>query len=203
MAPTRAALAFIATCCALLPAHALAAASRLQHHAAAQYHVSVLDSAPQPPVWPEQFHAVLFENRTNRLALVDLWYDWPGKRNLNAIHAQLGTRGGTLMDLEYDNRTSFYWRPKSRTCSTITFEVGILTPDWLSGATFLGQATINNMTVNTFTKADFITYWSEAAPPYRPVRWLFHTSDGQFEVMEWHEGVTMSDAEWQPPAYCF
>jgi hypothetical protein len=29
-----------------------------------------------PPVWPLKFKATLFQNRTNKLALTTLYYDW-------------------------------------------------------------------------------------------------------------------------------
>lgn len=54
-------------------------------------------SHPEPPVWPETFHAVTIQNRTGRLALVDLYYEWGKGRNANLIHSQLGT---TLYDIE-------------------------------------------------------------------------------------------------------
>ena len=60
-------------------------------------------NAVSPTPWPEQFHAVLFQNRSASLALTDLWYDWPGGRNLNAIRTQL--TGRTLFDVEWNNGT--------------------------------------------------------------------------------------------------
>lgn len=60
------------------------------------------DSSLQPPVWPEQFKSVMFQNRTNRLALVTLYYDWRLKANLNIISSQLGAQG-TVWDLEWNN----------------------------------------------------------------------------------------------------
>ena len=57
---------------------------------------------PEPKRWPDQFHAQIFQNRSDNLALVDLWYDWPGGRNLNLIHSQLGS---SLWDVEWTNGT--------------------------------------------------------------------------------------------------
>ena len=43
------------------------------------YHLAEAWGAPSsPPVWPEQLHAVLLQNRSGALANVDLYYDWPG-----------------------------------------------------------------------------------------------------------------------------
>ena len=39
---------------------------------------------------------VMFQNRTGKLALVDLYYEWGRGRNANLIHAQQGT---TLYDI--------------------------------------------------------------------------------------------------------
>jgi hypothetical protein len=41
---------------------------------------------------------VTVQNRTGRLALVDLYYEWGKGRNANLIHSQLDT---TLYDIEY------------------------------------------------------------------------------------------------------
>lgn len=60
------------------------------------------DSSLTPPVWPEQFKSVMFQNRTNRLALVTLYYDWKLGANLNIISSQLGA-AGTVWDLEWNN----------------------------------------------------------------------------------------------------
>lgn len=39
---------------------------------------------------------VMFQNRTGKLALVDLYYEWGRGRNANLIHAQ---QGSTLYDI--------------------------------------------------------------------------------------------------------
>lgn len=84
-------------------------AEQHQHsEAAAQQHGAVAtaavhaDSSLQPPIWPEQFKAVMFQNRTNRLALVQLYYDWKLGANLNLIASQLGA-AGTVWDVEWNN----------------------------------------------------------------------------------------------------
>jgi len=38
----------------------------------------------------------MFQNRTGKLALVDLYYEWGKGRNANLIHSQLGS---TLYDI--------------------------------------------------------------------------------------------------------
>ncbi|KAH9623543.1 hypothetical protein KSS87_019951 [Heliosperma pusillum] len=128
-----------------------------------------LKEEPKPTTWPEQFHSVLVMNntKTKELQVVDLWYDWPNKRNLNLIQYQLGKK---LYDVEYDNHTSYYFtRDATRECRTVHFDVGILTPDWLHGATYLGQAKVDGFLCNVWTKADFVWYYEDVVTK-RPVQ---------------------------------
>jgi hypothetical protein len=41
----------------------------------------------------------------------------------------------------------------------VHFDVGILRPNWLDGATYLGQHTVDNITVNTWTKVQAFRAW--------------------------------------------
>mmetsp|Transcript_10681 Transcript_10681/g.20697 ORF Transcript_10681/g.20697 Transcript_10681/m.20697 type:complete len:221 (+) Transcript_10681:717-1379(+) len=145
----------------------------------------------------------LFSHRTSLLlhaAMIDLYYDWKGGRNANIVKSQQG-KTGTLYDIEYNNQTSFYFNREKNTCKTITFSVGILRPNWLEGAEFLGEETVNTFECWKWTKADFITYWQDKKSG-RPIRWRFF--DGvQVEVMEWNEGRELGDEEWQAPKVCF
>ena len=43
----------------------------------------------------------------------------------------------------------------------MSFPVGILRPDWLSNATFLGRSIRNGRPVLGWTKADFIDYYAD------------------------------------------
>mmetsp|Transcript_6394 Transcript_6394/g.15295 ORF Transcript_6394/g.15295 Transcript_6394/m.15295 type:complete len:231 (+) Transcript_6394:43-735(+) len=169
-------------------------------HSPASHQTIVTD--PTPPVWPQQFTAVLLQNRKDDLSLTELWYDYEGGRNMNLIQSQLNLKG-TLYDVEFNNKTSYYYNKEAGTCRTIQFPVGILTPDWLAGAKYLGQRVIHNITTNGFTKADgFITYFSEAAPPFRPVQWRFF--DGAtFDVLIWKDGNVMPEESWHVPGFCF
>ncbi|KAF5834353.1 hypothetical protein DUNSADRAFT_9016 [Dunaliella salina] len=165
-------------------------------------HLAKPSEAPSPPVWPEQFTAVLLQNRKNAYSLTELWYDFKGGRNMNLIQSQLDLKG-TLFDLELDNKTSYYYNKEAGTCRTIEFPVGILRPEWLAGARYLGQQVIHNISTYGFTKADgFITYYSEVAPPHRPVQWRFF--DGAiFDVLIWKDGNIMPEESWQIPGFCF
>ena len=61
--------------------------------------------ALEPPVWPETLTATLLQNLTERLALTELFYEFPKGRNLNLIRSQLGAHG-TVWDVEHDNGAS-------------------------------------------------------------------------------------------------
>lgn len=114
----------------------------------------------QPPIWPEQFKSVMFQNRTNKLALVTLYYDWRLGANLNIIGSQLGA-AGTVWDLEWNNGTSFIFSRDQPVCKTLHFDVGILTPDWLKDSHYLGQTATDNFVTNVWTKAKFINYYAD------------------------------------------
>ncbi|KAK7358724.1 hypothetical protein VNO77_00662 [Canavalia gladiata] len=156
---------------------------------------------PIPSDWPHQFHSVLFINRSGSLQKTDLWYDWPNGRNFNIIQHQLGV---LKYDLEWDNGTSFYYtlHPFNKTCKIIHFDVGILRPNWLHGANYLGQHYVDNFLCNVWEKADFLTYY-EHVLTRRPVMWIFHSSGMTAHVMTFEVGAVLEDENWQAPAYCF
>jgi hypothetical protein len=143
----------------LLPLLAMAADSRA-------------GAPPVPTPWPEQFHAVMFTNLTDsgRLQVIDLYYDWPGGRNLNLIRNQLS--GDPKYDVEWTNGTSYIF--DSASCRTIRFPVGILPPNWLHGAVYLGRETTDGFDCHVWTKVDFIWYYEDVVT-HRPVRWNFYT----------------------------
>eukprot|EP00968_Pinguiococcus_pyrenoidosus_P004956 scaffold319_cov244-Pinguiococcus_pyrenoidosus.AAC.22 len=102
---------------------------------------------PATPVWPEVFHSQLVQNRSGNMAIVvgdqydcrrrslrgpasnsirvrglrhrkDLYYDWPGGRNLNVIvdaHDDLGV----LFDNERNNGSTYYYHPEHGDCKVI------------------------------------------------------------------------------------
>ncbi|KAL5979709.1 hypothetical protein ACLOJK_019620 [Asimina triloba] len=143
-------------------------------------------SAPTPSPWPHQFHSILFLNYSGALSLIDLWYDWPNGRNFNIIQDQLGT---LVYDLEWNNGTSFiYTLDSSRRCRTAHLDVGILRPNWLDGAVYLGQEYVDGFLCNVWEKVEFIWYYEDVVTK-RPVHWVFYTA--------------LEDAKWQAPVYCF
>lgn len=131
---------------------------------------------PTPTPWPPQFHSLLYINYSGSLSIVDLWYDWPNSRNFNIIQHQLGD---LLYDLEWGNGTSFYYTlDGARRCRTVLFDVGILRPDWLNGASYVGRDAVGGFLCNVWEKAQFIWYYEDVATR-RPVHWVFHT--GRFD----------------------
>lgn len=172
--------------------------------------ISFVASEPDPSAlrWPELFHSQMLQNRSGELALVDLYYDWNGGRNLNAIASQLGIKG-TLMDNERSNGSTYYYDLSAETCTSIDMHVGILTPDWLAGATFLGQRVVNGFMTDVWEcgaapqgyDGAFITYFAENATQ-RPVRWVFY-DDASFDIMTWDVNMTVTENEWTIPNYCF
>ncbi|KAF5777057.1 hypothetical protein HanXRQr2_Chr12g0531191 [Helianthus annuus] len=157
------------------------------------------DNPPQPTPWPEQFHSVLVLNSTDELQLIDLYYDWTNGRNFNIIQYQLGT---VLYDIEWNNGTSFFFTIDSdRQCSSVQLDVGILRPNWLAGATYVGQRQVDGFDCYVWEKADFITYYEDVVTR-RPVKWVFYTGR-EAHVMTFEVGAALEDAKWQVPWYCF
>jgi hypothetical protein len=162
--------------------------------------LSSASSLPSPPVWPLQFHAVCFQNRSSHLALTDLWYDWRGGRNANIIHRQLGP---TTFDIEWTNGTSFFFSDQAGGgCKTLHFQVGILRPDWLNGARYLGRGEKDGFACDVWTKAEFITYYADVKTG-RPVFWRFEGSGAEFHILRFEEGAVLAEEGWQAPASCF
>ncbi|KAJ0816609.1 hypothetical protein HanPI659440_Chr00c12g0725881 [Helianthus annuus] len=154
---------------------------------------------PTPTPWPHQFHSILIMNYSGTLEIIDLWYDWTNGRNFNIIQHQLGN---VLYDLEWNNGTSFFYTLDSdRQCSSAQLEVGILRPNWLDGANYVGQRTVDGFLCYVWEKADFITYYEDVASR-RPVHWVFYTGR-EAHVMTFEVGAALEDEKWQVPWYCF
>ncbi|XP_051116265.1 uncharacterized protein At4g14100-like [Andrographis paniculata] len=154
---------------------------------------------PKPAVWPLQFHSILYVNYSGSLSLIDLWYDWPNGRNFNIIQDQLGKK---LYDLEWNNGTSFFYTLDSnKECSSAQLEVGILRPNWLDGAEYLGQEYVDGFLCNVWTKVEFIKYYEDVVTK-RPVHWVFYTGRS-IHVMTFEVGAALEDPYWQAPVYCF
>ncbi|CAN1138569.1 Uncharacterized protein At4g14100 [Linum perenne] len=158
---------------------------------------------PTPAPWPYQFHSVLFMNKSNNggLQMINLWYDWTNGRNFNIIRDQLGNV--IKYDAEWNNHTSFIYTldGPNPECRVLHLEVGILRPNWLDGANYLGQRYVDGFLCNVWEKADFIVYYEDVLTK-RPVHWVFYTGYTA-HVMTFDVGAVLDDAGWQAPEYCF
>ncbi|XP_039781704.1 uncharacterized protein At4g14100-like [Panicum virgatum] len=159
------------------------------------------DPTPTPTPWPPQFHAKLVMDFHGNLSVADLWYDWPGGRNLHITRYQLAA-DAPFYDNEWNNGTSFFYTPSRRACRSAAVGVGILRPDWLSpGAVYLGRQDADGFDCHVWAKADFITYYEDVNTK-RPVKWVFYTGRIAY-VMSFEVGAVLEDAAWQAPEYCF
>ncbi|XP_059278706.1 uncharacterized protein At4g14100-like [Lycium ferocissimum] len=161
---------------------------------------SLAKSVPKPANWPHQFHSLLFVNYSGSLSLIDLWYDWTNGRNFNIIQDQLGK---LLYDLEWNNGTVFRYTldDDKKECSSSLIDVGVLRPNWLDGATYLGQQSFDGFLCNVWQKVDFIWYYEDVVTK-RPVHWVFYTGRS-IHVMTFEVGAVLEDTKWQAPVYCF
>ncbi|XP_057791437.1 uncharacterized protein At4g14100-like [Salvia miltiorrhiza] len=154
-------------------------------------------SEPTPAPWPLQFHSTqVLRNRQGQLQINELWYDWPNGRNLNIIYKQLGE---IIYDLEWDNGTSYYYTREQ--CTTMHFPVGILRPNFLDGANYLGQQRKDGFLCNVWEKVGFIWYYEDVVTN-TPVSWTFY-SGLSTQVMTFEVGKVLDDSNWQAPVYCF
>ncbi|KAF3516256.1 hypothetical protein DY000_02060763, partial [Brassica cretica] len=80
-------------------------------------------------------------------------------------------------------------------------KVGILRPNWLDGANYLGQQFVNGFHCNVWEKVDFIWYYEDVETK-RPVQWIFYTGR-EAHVMTFEVGAVLEDEKWQAPVYCF
>ncbi|EXB98024.1 hypothetical protein L484_005513 [Morus notabilis] len=160
---------------------------------------TVTEPVPTPTPWPHQFHSILVMQLNGTYQIIDLWYDWPNGRNFNIIQHQLGN---VLYDLEWNNGTSFFYTlDSSRQCSSAQLEFGILRPNWLDGANYLGQRNVDGFLCNVWEKVDFIWYYEDVLTK-RPVLWVFYTGR-EAHVMTFEVGAVLEDENWQAPVYCF
>ena len=132
---------------------------------------------PTPPVWPEAFmivqRKVVDPGTQQENATVVTWYDYKHGANLLQISPD-SNNSDVLWDLELDSKQSYYHTPSRKTCMPMKFPVGILRPDWLSNATFLGTKSLGGRQTLVWTKADFIDYYADPVT-CEPVSWYFHT----------------------------
>ena len=85
----------------------------------------------------------------------------------------------------------------------LNFTVGILTPDWLANATYLGREHMNGVECHKWTKAAFIDYWASTETG-NPVKWVFLWDGASFDVTSFKVNATVPKTSyWQAPPSCF
>ena len=166
-------------------------------------------AVPQPTPWPKVFHAYMLKHRNGQVGHTDLFYDWPGGGNLH-IDRILGQP--PFFDNERQNGSTYYYTPGG-SCKVIEMGVGLLPPNWLDGAEYIGIQTVlipdKSINCHVWTKGDamgnftgpFITYF-ENMETKTPARWRFF--DGMyFDILEWEPGKQANAEQWQLPPSCF
>lgn len=91
---------------------------------------------------------------------------------------------------------------QANTCRTRNFTVGILTPDWLAHATYLGIEMVDNRKCHKWTKSEFIDYWADVESGV-PIRWIFLWDGAVFDILQYHPDIVPPDPFWQAPPSCF
>ena len=138
---------------------------------------SLTDPTPKP--WPLQFHSTMIakiENGT-QLEILNLWYDWPNGISMSIVQKQLGK---LLYGPEWNNGTSFFYAlDSSEECRVTQFDVGIVRPNWIEGAKYVGQEYMDGFLCNVWNKVDFIIYYEDVVSK-RPVAWFFVQGDISF-----------------------
>ncbi|KAL6647322.1 hypothetical protein ACP70R_014759 [Stipagrostis hirtigluma subsp. patula] len=164
------------------------------------------DGGPPPPVptpWPEQFHAVVLSNLTasgGRLQLIDLYYDWPHGRNLNVVRDQLS--GEPVYNVEWANGSSYLFDAAASSCRSTWHPVGILPPDWIAGAAYLGRDAADGFDCHVWSNLFFRRYYEDVATG-RPVRWNFNGAERHVMSFEAGGVPEAGSSKWQAPACCF
>lgn len=153
-----------------------------------------------PPVWPLRFALVQrrIPDDNSGNATTVTYYDWERQANLIVITND-NDEGNPLWDLELGSGRSYYYYPTTGECTPMLFPVGILRPDWLANATFVGRETFLGKDVLVWTKADFIDYRADAMT-CDPVSWYFHSMQARYDTVYWAPNASVpSDAYFEPP----
>lgn len=171
--------------------------------------LTVAIAVPQPTPWPEVFHAYMLKHRNGEVGHTDLFYDWPAGGNL---HIDRIPGQPPFFDNERQNGSTYYYTPGG-SCKVIEMGVGLLPPNWLDGAEYIGNQTVRSasdksVNCHVWTKGDamgnatgpFITYY-ENIETKTPGRWRFF--DGMyFDILRWEPGKQASPEQWQLPPSC-
>lgn len=151
----------------------------------------------------------MLKHRNGEVGHTDLFYDWPAGGNL---HIDRIPGQPPFFDNERQNSSTYYYTPGG-SCKVIEMGVGLLPPNWLDGAEYIGNQTVRSasdksVNCHVWTKGDamgnatgpFITYY-ENIETKTPARWRFF--DGMyFDILRWEPGKQASPEQWQLPPSC-
>ncbi|KAF5446992.1 hypothetical protein F2P56_032582 [Juglans regia] len=74
----------------------------------------------------------------------------------------------------------------------VQIEVGILRPNWLDGAKYLGQHRVDGFLCNVWENVDFIWYYEDVVTK-KPIHWEFNIGRNA-HVMMFEVGAVLKDA---------
>jgi hypothetical protein len=153
MWPPRASQAVAALACVLICPLCLALSAHvtgqpIKQGSSMSQNAATLNAAPPPP-WPQQFKAVLFTNSTNKLTLIDMYYDWKRGAVAHVLQNQL-QQNGALWRVDFVNGTAFLFSRDTQDCRHVPSEAGVPPPDWLQNATFAGQEVVDTFVCNVW-----------------------------------------------------
>jgi hypothetical protein len=175
--------------------------------------------ALDPPVWPDQFFEAFDERfvMTNFTAEVNgiMYYDAAHNRSrLDRFNGEydkfcqsLSTLRTPCQNLVVDGKRWIVFPQKSQCCYCCGSEkgCGILKPDWLAGAEYLGEETIEGVKFNKWNKGTdnaYNYYWATAdenAYPRRINENGTHIIDYNFHS---YRNTTLDDKLFAVPSYC-
>ena len=158
-----------------------------------------------PPVWPRTFRLLQrkYPDSGSGNASVTTYYDVTKGANLLIITPD-ENKSDVLWDLELDTKSSYYFTPSRHTCTRMSFPVGILRPDWLHGAQYLGVRPCPfqpDQQCAGWTKDRFIDYYAYL-DTCAPASWYFWSMAAFFVTVSYEPGTRAPAGYFRPPSYC-
>lgn len=136
---------------------------------------------PTPAEWPPKFNALLFENSSGKLHVIDFWYDWSRGGSLRITQNQLAK---LTYERSWDNGTSYLYPSEIHSpCWLMHIPPGILRPNWMEGAIYHGQQYVDGFLCNVWEKVGVVWYYEDAVTK-TPVHWSWIPFPGNFANLQ-------------------